>query len=194
MISRLHGTLEENGNHYAIIDCGGVGYYVSLPANSSHKLPSEGQECTLYTILNIAKNDVALIGFFSQEQLDCFRLITGVSGAGTKLGLEIVGSMSVSQIKQALITENVTAFTGLKGVGKKIAQRMILECKGKAETLLPSDAISAADSDAALLTAVEVLVSLGYNRKDALSAVSGLDSTLPLEKLISEALKRTAVL
>lgn len=98
MILRLHGTLAENGNNYAVIDCGGVGYYVALPANSSHKLPAEGQECILYTILNITKTDVSLIGFFSQEQLDCFWLITSVSGAGTKLGLEIIGSMSVSQI------------------------------------------------------------------------------------------------
>lgn len=194
MISRLRGTLAENGNHYAVIDCGGVGYYAALPANSSHKLPAVGQECILYTILNITKTDVSLIGFFSQEQLDCFRLITSVSGVGTKLGLEIIGSISVSQIKQALITENVNAFTSLKGVGKKIAQRIILDCKDKAEALFSSDVISAKDSDATLLTAAEALVSLGYNRKDALSAVSGLDSTLPLEKLISEALKRTSII
>lgn len=96
--------------------------------------------------------------------------------------------------KQALITENVNTFTSLKGVGKKIAQRIILDCKDKAEALFSSDVISAKDSDATLLTAAEALVSLGYNRKDALSAVSGLDSTLPLEKLISEALKRTAII
>lgn len=134
MISALHGNIAECGEQYIVMDCGGIGYFVHVPRSVVYNLPNDGSICTIFTILNISKTDVSLVGFLTESQRSCFQMLTGVSGAGTKAGLEILGTLDVSVVYQAIISEDVKTFTQVKGVGKKLAQRIILECKDKIET------------------------------------------------------------
>lgn len=192
MISMLQGRLAVNGGRYAVIDCGGVGYYVNIPICVSRALPATEEICSLHTILNISKTDVALVGFMTPEQRECYLMLTSVSGAGTKAGLEILGALDVQGVHQAIVSENIEMLTQMKGIGKKLAQRIILECRDKVveETFAAGTAANIGTASTATLSAVEALVSLGYKQKEALAAVADIDASLPLEAIISQALRK----
>lgn len=192
MISMLQGRLAVNGGRYAVIDCGGVGYYVNIPICVSRALPATEEICSLHTILNISKTDVALVGFMTPEQRECYLMLTSVSGAGTKAGLEILGALDVQGVHQAIVSENIEMLTQVKGIGKKLAQRIILECRDKVveETFAAGTAANIGTASTATLSAVEALVSLGYKQKEALAAVADIDASLPLEAIISQALRK----
>lgn len=194
MISILHGTLISNDGQNAVIDCGGIGYDIHIPSSVSRSLPCIGETCSLFTILNISKTDVSLIGFSSKEQRSCFQMLTNVSGAGTKAGLEILGTLDVQAIHNAIIIEDAKAFTQVKGIGKKLAQRIILECHDKVKySAMPNISFNDTEIDSEVLTAIDALVSLSYKKKEAADAVSGIDPTLPVEAIISQALKKLAL-
>ena len=174
-----------------VIDCEGIGYFVHVPESVVNSLPDEGSKCRLYTILNITKTEIFLVGFLTAEQRSCFRMLTEVSGAGTKAGLEILGTLDVQMLYQTILSEDVKILTQVKGIGKKLAQRIILEChdkiEGKAvEGLSPNSM----ENGSAVLSAIEALMSLGYKQKEAAKAVADIDSTLPLETIVSQALKK----
>lgn len=192
MISMLKGRLAVNGGRYAVIECGGVGYYVHIPICVSRALPAIEEVCSLHTILSISKTDVALIGFLTPEQRECYLMLTGVAGAGTKAGLEILGALDVQGVQQAIASENVEMLTQVKGIGKKLAQRIILECRDKVaeKASLLGTAASMETSGSAAPCAVEALVSLGYKPKEALAAVADIDASLPLEAMIAQALRK----
>lgn len=119
-------------------------------------------------------------------------MLTSVSGAGTKAGLEILGALDVLGVHQAIASESVEMLTQVKGIGKKLAQRIILECRDKvAEEAFPIGAAATiGTASTATLSAVEALVSLGYKQKEALAAVADIDASLPLEAIISQALRK----
>lgn len=193
MISALHGEIVEQGDKHIVMDCGGIGYFIHLPQSVIYNLPNDGSVCMIFTILNISKTDVSLVGFLTESQRSCFQMLTGVSGAGTKAGLEILGTLDVSVVYQAIISEDVKTFTQVKGVGKKLAQRIILECKDKVETDflqgVSTDFVIEPEKNKSVALAVEALVSLGYMRKEAVAAVTGIDTGLSVEKIVSQALK-----
>lgn len=193
MISILHGTLAHSGEQYVVIDCGGVGYRVHVPSSVIPALPPKGERCTLFTVFNITKTDVSLVGFLTEEQRSCFQMLTGVSGAGTKAGLTILGALDAQTVYQAIATENVELFTEVKGIGKKLAQRIVLECRDKVgkefEAQVSLDTQAPAEHTATR-TAVEALVSLGYQRKESAAVVRALDPALSAETLIAQALRK----
>lgn len=192
MISQLSGKLIKNGITYAVIECGGIGYYVNIPQTVGNSLPPEGELCKLQVIMNISKTDISLVGFSNNQERQCFQFLTSVSGAGTKAGLEILGTLSVEEIYHAVFTESPDVFSQVKGVGKKLSQRIVLELKDKVESNAENMVLSNTEIQQnrnAWTSAIEALVSLGYQRREAMKAVSQIDKSLTVEQIISQALR-----
>ena len=131
MIYCLTGKILKKTLDTAVIGCGGVGYAVQIPATTGEALPAPGQEGTVYTVLNVSENDIALYGFATEEQRDCFKMLTAVTGVGPKAGLAILSVMTPEKIALAASSGDHKAFTKASGVGPKLAQRITLELKDK---------------------------------------------------------------
>ena len=197
MIYCLTGKIVKKTLDAAVISCAGVGYYVQCPTSVIGSLPAVGREATLYIVMNITENDVSLFGFADERQQACFRMLTGVSGVGPKAGLAILSIMEPDRIALAISAGDHKAFKAAAGVGPKLAQRITLELKDKiakegfADAAALTDiaaAVSSQDNGAAA-KAVEALTSLGYSQSEAALAVSKLESTLPLDEMIRQALR-----
>ena len=180
----------------AVIDCAGVGYAC---ATTNHTLShlKKGEKARLFTHLNVREDAVDLFGFYSQRELSCFRQLLGVSGVGPKAALAILSATTPDSLALAILSGDEKALTAAPGIGKKIAQRIILELKDKmaqvtTEVGFTAPAVSGqmtVGSKAA--EAAAALAVLGYSSQDAAAALKGLDvENLPLEELIRQALKR----
>ena len=195
MIYCLTGKILKKTLDTAVIGCGGVGYAVQIPATTGEALPVPGQEGTVYTVLNVSENDIALYGFATEEQRDCFKMLTAVTGVGPKAGLAILSVMTPEKIALAASSGDHKAFTKASGVGPKLAQRITLELKDKVGKGLAAGAgfagVSLADAPpaSAPAQAVAALVSLGYTPSDAAAAVARVDETLPVQDIIKVALR-----
>ena len=173
---------------------GGVGYFVQIPATTGEALPPAGQEGTVYTIMNVTENDVSLYGFAAEEQRDCFKMLTGVTGVGPKAALSILSIMTPERIALAASSGDHKAFTKAAGVGPKLAQRITLELKDKVGKGLAagtgfSGNVAAPAPSSAPAQAVAALVSLGYAPSDAAAAVARVDETLSVQEIITIALR-----
>ena len=131
MIYCLTGKIIKKTLDSVVISCGGVGYFVQIPATTGEALPPAGKEGTVYTIMNVTENDVSLYGFATEEQRDCFKMLTAVTGVGPKAGLAILSIMTPEKIALAASSGDHKAFTKAAGVGPKLAQRITLELKDK---------------------------------------------------------------
>lgn len=195
MIYCLTGKLLEKAPDYAVVSCGGVGYLAAIPSTTAGALPAVGDTCTLYTCMNVTENDVSLFGFADKESQTMFRLLTGVSGVGPKVGLAILSELSPEQVAMAAASGDSKLLTRASGVGAKLAQRIVLELKDKVkkmgggvlEGFAPAGGVPSAAGNAA--NAVSALSVLGYTPTDAASVVAKFDSSLPTEELIRLALK-----
>ena len=197
MIGFLRGSLAEKGDGYIVIDVNGVGYYVNVPANSSAYLSQEGEEVTVYTSMIVREDDISLFGFSGKGELDLFKKLIGVSGIGPKAAVSILSSFTSDQLKEAIVFEDSKSLTRANGIGKKTAERIVLELKDKFST---ADGIigSAADEVAAVDQAfaggrgeaINALIALGYSRGEATSALAGIkERDLSTEEYIKLALK-----
>ena len=194
MIYCLTGKILKKSLDSVVISCAGVGYYVQVPATTGEALPAPGQEGTVYTIMNVTENDVSLYGFANEEQRDCFKMLTSVSGVGPKAGLSILSIMSPEKIALAASSGDHKAFTKASGVGPKLAQRIALELKDKVGKGLANGTGFSGDvgtpaTSSAPAQAVAALVSLGYTPSDAAAAVARVDETLPVQDIIKVALR-----
>ena len=194
MIYCLTGKILKKSLDSVVISCAGVGYYVQVPATTGEALPAPGQEGTVYTIMNVTENDVSLYGFANEEQRDCFKMLTAVTGVGPKAGLSILSIMSPEKVALAASSGDHKAFTKASGVGPKLAQRIALELKDKVGKGLASGTGFSGGMDApapssAPAQAVAALVSLGYTPSDAAAAVARVDETLPVQDIIKVALR-----
>ena len=199
MFYYLEGTVALIEKELAVIDCGGVGYACHTSQNTCASIRM-GEKTRLYTYLSIRENACDLYGFAQQEELNCFKLLLGVSGVGPKAALAILGIAPPSQLALSIITEDAKFLTQAPGIGKKIAQRNCLELKDKLdlsevfEQKLNADrqqeAAVSAGSDM-VQDAVEALVALGYGSTEALRAVRAVkaDTVADSEQLLKEALK-----
>lgn len=194
MISMLKGTLSEKWPDAVVIDCGGVGYYVKTPHNLSESLPETGQETQLLIVMMLSRNDLSMVGFLDEQQRTCFQHLTSVSGCGVKSSLAILGTLTPGQLYKAIAENNTAAIVKGKGVGKKLAQRIVLELKEKIKSLaqeeLPEVSPTPAETSDTGEMAISALVSLGFRRKDAETAVSKVDLTQSVEQIISIALRK----
>lgn len=195
MIYSLTGTLVEKTLNEVVIECGGIGYLVSVPVSSSGTLPAVGSKTTLYTYMNVTENDVALFGFTSLDERKMFKLLTGVSGVGPKVGLAILSALSPEAIVLAVSAKDHKAFTAANGVGPKLAQRLVLELKDKVAKgfeigeISLGDVAQTAQATGGAAQAVAALVSLGYTQSEAAASVAKIDAALPVAEIIRLALQ-----
>lgn len=194
MIYSLTGKIVEKTPAEVVVQCGGVGYLVGIPAAAAGALPAVGEEGTLYTYMNVSENDVSLFGFATREDREMFILLTGVSGVGPKVGLAILSALPPARIVAAVGTGDFKAFTAANGVGPKLAQRLVLELKDKVAKGFGTGSLAGAGElsygpAGGEGQAVAALVSLGYTQGEAAAAVAKIDPGLPVAEIIRLALQ-----
>ena len=197
MIYCLTGKIVKKSLNAVVLSCGGVGYYTQCPASVAGALPGVGKEATIYTVMSVTENDVSLYGFATEQELNSFKLLIGVSGVGPKAALAILSVGTPEHLTMAVITGDEKALTAAPGVGKKLAQRILLELKDKIaketqEIGLPASAGGAAlGSGSKAAEAAAALAVLGYTQQDIAAALKGVDvETLPLEEIVRQSLKK----
>jgi Holliday junction DNA helicase RuvA len=169
MISYLEGTLVSTGSEDAIIEVGGVGWQLQISGNTNQKLPPTGNKVRIYTYLQVRDDALVLYGFHSTEERALFLELITVTGIGPKGAIKILSALPAQTLRGAILSGDLAALTKIPGVGKKTAQRITLELRGKLEQQLPDSDLPPTGSPSA--DAVGVLLNLGYNRGEALSAV-----------------------
>jgi Holliday junction DNA helicase RuvA len=187
MIASLKGKLQAIGGDWAIIDVNGIGFKVFMPTSTLSALGRKGEVVELHTHLHLREDNVALYGFATPEELGLFQNLIGVTRLGPKLGLAMLSAMSVEKLAMAIATGSVDLLSEISGIGKKTAQRIILELKEKIGAGWAAPPPEFAAENAEVLSA---LVSLGYSVREATQAVATLppDPELPLEERIKLAL------
>ncbi len=193
----IKGTLEFKHNDYIIIEANGVGYKIFTAFSTLEKLVNLGDVAKIYTHLHVREDAMILYGFFTQDELSMFELLISVSGVGPKAAISIISSVSTSKFGLAVITDDINTLTKAQGIGKKIAQRIILELKDKMKKeqladinkeVLESNETS--NNSTRISEAVSALVVLGYTPFEANKAVSAIYSDeMDLETIIKNALK-----
>jgi Holliday junction DNA helicase RuvA len=200
MITSLSGKLVSALPTQAIVDVNGVGYEVFIPLSSYDKLPAVGQSVQILTHLHVREDAQLLYGFMTAAERDLFRLLVNhVSGIGPKLGLAVLSGMSVTSFKSAVVNSDVTALSKISGLGKKTAERIVLELKDKVGIAATWEAASAAHAPTPeqeqANEAVLALIALGYKQIDAHKAVRDLQEkgeVKEAEDLVKLALKKMA--
>ncbi len=203
MIGKLKGRIDAYGADWALVDVGGVGYHVFCSAKTLAALPPAGEFAELHTEMLVSQDMIRLVGFASTLEREWFRLLQTVQGVGTKVALAILSTLSAHDIANAIALQDKAMIGRAQGVGKKLAERIVLELKDKAPAFAPADAALArlqADLDAprptAASDAVSALVNLGYGQMQAGIAVAAAMKKAgddpPTEKLIRLALRELA--
>ena len=196
MFYYVDGTVSVLRQGLAVIDCGGVGYACATTNYTLSQL-KKGERAKLYTYLNVREDAMELFGFASQSELRSFKMLIGVSGVGPKAALSILSSTTPQQLSMAVVMGDEKALTAAPGIGKKIAQRIILELKDKlikeqggfeagsgAAVAMPAQNNKAGEAAAALAV-------LGYGSQEIAAALKGIDmDALPLEEIIRQSLKK----
>lgn len=196
MLYSVRGKLIHTTSSSAVVECGGVGYNCQTTLNTLKTLKLN-TEVMLYTYLNVREDAVELFGFATKTELDTFKTLITVSGVGPKAGISICSVMSPEQIAMAIATDDVKSITMAPGIGKKTAQRIVLELKDKLAKAATADnglsAVTAAADNAAtgnIPKALEALSVLGYSASEVSPVLSAMDNSLPVEQLISLILKQ----
>ena len=187
MIGRLAGILLDKNPLHLIVDCQGVGYEVSVPMSTFYQLPSVGERVVLLTHFVVREDVQQLFGFFTHEERATFRELVKISGVGPRTALSILSGLSVADLAQAVSRQEAGRLVKVPGIGKKTAERLLLELKGRlgADLGLPAaDAVSDAQSDI-----TQALLALGYNERDAKAALKALPPGVGVAEGIKLALK-----
>ncbi|MDO5539072.1 MAG: Holliday junction branch migration protein RuvA [Eubacteriales bacterium] len=198
MIAFVRGKLVEVNESMAVIDNNGIGFAVYVNGRDAQNLSGKKDEALLYTYLNVREDAMQLFGFLSKDDLQMFRLLLGVNGVGPKAALGILSALSANDLRFAVLSDDIKAISAAPGIGKKTAQKMILELKDKFsledafekkyEENVLADTSRQTDNQA---EAVQALVALGYSGSDALKAVKAVSDaeTLNTEDILKAALK-----
>ncbi len=180
MIAFVNGILDEKRDLLAVIDVGGIGYNVNISAYTADRLPGKGESVKLYTYMSVREDAMNLYGFLTRDELDFFKLLISVSGIGPKGGQAILSVMTPDDLRFAILSGDSKSISKAPGVGKKTAERLVLELKDKIsnDDIISGKAGGSAENMSALTTedtpaneAVEALVSLGYALSEASKAV-----------------------
>ena len=189
MIGRLSGILLEKNPPQVLLDVGGVGYEVDVPMSTFYNLPKIGERVALFTQLIVREDAHLLYGFGTESERATFRQLLKVSGVGPKVGLAVLSGMSVNDLAEAVATQESGRLVKVPGIGKKTAERLLLELKDK----LKVDVRIAVGGDVAKPTSaadvLNALISLGYNEKEALYAIKQLPKDVTVSEGIRHALK-----
>lgn len=198
MFYSLRGKLAFTDPAFVVLDCGGVCFKCFTSLNTIRSMPSGGSEVTLFTHMLVKEDALDLYGFFTTQELECFRLLISVSGIGPKAAVSILSELTPDKLAISIASGDAKALTRAQGVGKKIAERAVLELKSKITGVAASAAdVSAAasvsaDAGSDAAEAVEALVALGYGRSDAAVAVGSMDKSLSVDEMIRQGLKMLA--
>jgi Holliday junction DNA helicase RuvA len=199
MIASLTGILKFKSPTEILIDVHGVGYTVSIPLSTYEKLGDVDSSISLLTYFHVREDAMQLFGFFSDEERRLFKLLISVSGIGPKIAQSILSGMNVNELKSYLISGNVTALTAIPGVGKKTAERLILELRDKVgKAIADAESISTLGMASAAMRAeaLQALTSLGYNLQTSEKSIRLVlketeGSIISLEELVKRALRHT---
>ncbi len=182
MIGRLTGKLAAKHPPQVLLDVGGVAYEVDVPMSTFYSLPATGDAVTLHTHLAVREDAHVLYGFATLEERSAFRQLIRISGVGARTALSVLSGLSVAELAQAVAMQDAVRLTKVPGIGKKTAERLLLELKGKIAETQARPASGASD-------VVNALIGLGYSEKEARLAVKGLPSGLAVTEGIRQALK-----
>ena len=188
MIGRLTGTLLEKHPPQILLEVAGIGYEIDVPMSSFYNLPEVGERVTLVTHFVVREDAQQLFGFLSLKERIAFRELIRISGVGPRLALSVLSGMSADDLAQCVVMQDSAQLTRVPGIGKKTAERLLLELKGRLADALPQSggvAVRAGVSHDAL----GALLALGYSEKEALPAVKQLPEGLSLEEAIRQTLK-----
>lgn len=195
MIYSIKGKLLLTDLNSAVIETGGISFRCYTTVNTLRKIGKAGDEISLFTYLNVKEDALDLFGFKETVELDCFKLLLSVSGVGPKAALSILSQLSPDKLALAVAAKDVKAISAAQGVGKKTAERIVLELKDKlaavsaVESSEELEEISAVSQNDSFNDAVAALVSLGYSQSDTTRVLAKADKNLNTEELIKFALK-----
>lgn len=190
MIGRLTGILLEKQPPQIVVDVAGVGYEVDVPMSTFYNLPATGEKVSLITHFVVREDAQQLFGFLTPKERSAFRELIRISGVGPKLALSVLSGLSVDDLASAITLQDSGRLIKVPGIGKKTAERLLLELKGKLADALPQAGggmVAAVANDA-----LNALLALGYSEKEALPALKQLPEGLSLEDSIRQSLKLLA--
>ncbi|WP_374640230.1 Holliday junction branch migration protein RuvA [Hydrogenophaga sp.] len=191
MIGKLTGVLLEKNPPQILIDCHGVGYEVDVPMSTFYNLPASGEKVSLLTHFVVREDAQILYGFGSAAEREAFRQLIKVSGVGPRTALAVLSGLSVTELAQAVTAQEAGRIVKVPGIGKKTAERLLLELKGKLGAELPMTGGAAAVGDAAA-DIQQALMALGYSEKDAAAALKALPAGVGVSEGIKLALRALA--
>lgn len=200
MIGYIKGTLEEADEQSILVENNGIGYRIFVPGSVFSSAPSMGEEVKIYTYLHVKEDAMQLYGFLTRDDLEIYKLLLGVNGIGPKAGLGVLSALSADELRFAVLADDVAALSKAPGIGKKTAQKLILELKDKLnledafEQKLANQAAqnpAAGGNEDSIREAVQALVALGYGNAEALRAVKKVQdaANMDVEELLKAALK-----
>jgi Holliday junction DNA helicase RuvA len=187
MIGRITGTLIEKHPPQIVVDAHGVGYEINVPMSTFYNLPALGERVALHTHLVVREDAQLLYGFGNEAERATFRQLIKITGVGAKMALAVLSGMNANELVQAVTMQDTGRLTKIPGIGKKTAERLLLELKGKLADALPEvghGGVADAGSDV-----LNALLALGYNEREATHAVRQLAATASVEDGIRQALK-----
>ena len=198
MIGRITGQIVEKLPPQIVVDVGGVGYELDVPMGTFYELPHLGEKVTLFTHHVVREDAQLLYGFASRSERESFRQLLKISGIGAKTALAILSGMNADELALAISSEDVTRLSRIPGIGKKTAERLILELRGKLDLSAgtPTSSVSGGSVPATPVSArsdiVNALLALGYNDREAAAAVKALPAEIAVNDGIRQALKSLA--
>lgn len=196
MIYNVNGTLTYTEPTFAVVECGGVGFKCFVSMNTLKDLTSIGTRVNLFTYMSVREDAMDLFGFSTQAELQAFKLLITVSGVGPKAAIAILSVLSPDRLSIAVSSGDVKSIQAANGVGKKTAERVVLELKdkmvgvGSASAASVVEGIQSVAASSNAQEAVEVLVSLGFNQSDAAMVVGTMDKSLSVDDMIRKGLKQ----
>jgi len=198
VIHHLEGKLVKSSPGRVVLETGGVGLLIHTPLGSCEKLGRTGENCRLLTYLHVREDELTLYGFVSEEERELFKMLLGVSKVGPKLALSVLSSIHPAIFKKAVVNEDATVLSAIRGVGRKTAERMIVELKDRIATIprLQEAATEArlGEIEPRLADALGALLSLGFTQLQAQRALQEVlkraSPDWPVERLVKEALKQ----
>lgn len=202
MYSYIKGTIEEVYEDLIVVENGGIGYNIHVPLRILDELPGRGGQVKIYTYLHVREDAFTLFGFLSRDEIGMFRLLLNVSGIGPRGALSVLSVLSANEIRFAVASDDVKTISSAPGVGKKTAQRLIMELKDKVSiedavgTLQENPELVSHGGNAVKKEAAEALTALGYSGAEAAKVLAGIEITeeSDVESVLKQALKNMAFL
>lgn len=191
MYAFITGKLVYEDANGIVVENNGIGYAICVSSNAAVKFRAESGEIRVFTHLSVKEDEMSLYGFYSTEERDLFLKFISVSGVGAKTAIQILSGMRLDDLTLAIATGNVGAFAKIKGIGKKTAERIVLELKDKVSTLSPLFSVESVAIPSSVEQEAELaLTSLGFTKAEARRAINAVENKNSVEAIIASALKR----